>query len=150
MRIAAAIAAFLLVMGAIQADAKVRRARAVDNAEQSFSLFGRGGGAALISEMRRHLDTNPTGWRRKWCGKFLDQSLRAVGLPGGGNLASAYARYGSPSAGPCIGCLAVWGHHVGVITAIDSDGDITVISGNHGRLVREMVSGRGGAIYRVP
>ena len=53
---------------------------------------------------------------------------------GGGNLASAYARYGKRVSGPQVGAIAVMGRngggHVGVVTGIDPNGNPIVLSGN--------------------
>lgn len=106
---------------------------------------------SLISYMRQYVGTNPTGWSARWCGKFLDMALRATGHPGGGNLARGYARYGRRASGPCVGCLAVWSSHVGVVTGTDANGNVIIISGNDGHRVRERARSTAGVIaWRVP
>ena len=55
----------------------------------------------------RYLGTNPTGRRSLWCGAFMDMVLKRTGHAGGGNLASAYARYGTRVSGPQVGAIAV-------------------------------------------
>ncbi len=73
-----------------------------------ISPTGPGGGAyALVAEARRYLGTNPTGRKDLWCGAFVDLVLKRLGYKGGGNLASAYARYGTRIPGPQIGAIAV-------------------------------------------
>ena len=46
---------------------------------------------------------------------------------------------GRPAYHGCVNCVAVTkrrgGHHVGVVTGYDSNGDPIIISGNHGRRV---------------
>jgi hypothetical protein len=106
--------------------------------------------SSLISEMRRHLGGNPTGWAHVWCGRMLDIALRRTGHPPGSALARAYSRYGRPAGGPAPGVIAVWPHHVGVVTAV-AGRTIKVISGNDGHRVRERErSVRGVIAWRMP
>jgi len=97
--------------------------------------------SGLINEARRYLGTNPTGRAHDWCGAFLDMVLKRTGHRGGGNLARAYAAYGTRIAGPAVGAIAVFtrrgGGHVGIVTGIDSNGNPIVISGNHNHRVAE-------------
>ena len=85
---------------------------------------------SLVNEARQYVDTNPTGWSHDWCGKFMDLVLKKTGHPGGGNLASAYARYGTRVSGPQVGAIAVMRHHVGVVSNVDTNGNPVIISGN--------------------
>lgn len=102
---------------------------------------------ALVTEARRYLGTNPTGRKDLWCGAFLDMVLKRIGYKGGGNLASAYARYGTRISGPQIGAIAVmWrqgGGHVGIVTGLDKKGNPIIISGNYQKRVAEAVYPRG-------
>ena len=102
---------------------------------------------ALVTEARRYLGTNPTGRKDLWCGAFLDMVLKRIGYKGGGNLASAYARYGTRLSGPQIGAIAViWrqgGGHVGIVTGLDTTGNPIIISGNYQKRVAEAVYPRG-------
>src|SRR5262249_16448084 len=61
----------------------------------SNSAYGGATSNALVVEARRYIGTNPTGRGSLWCGAFMDMVLKRTGHPGGGNLASAYARYGA-------------------------------------------------------
>jgi uncharacterized protein (TIGR02594 family) len=101
----------------------------------------------LIAEARRYLGTNPTGRASLWCGAFLDMVLRRVGYKGGGNLAAAYAKYGTRLAGPQVGAIAVMhrqgGGHVGIVTGFDANGNPVIISGNYRKRVVEAVFPRG-------
>jgi uncharacterized protein (TIGR02594 family) len=101
----------------------------------------------LVAEARRYLGTNPTGRRSLWCGAFMDMVLRETGHPGGGNLAMAYARYGTRVSGPQVGAIAVMGRrgggHVGIVSGIDPNGNPIIVSGNHNRTVAESVYPRG-------
>jgi uncharacterized protein (TIGR02594 family) len=89
---------------------------------------------SLVSEARKYIGTNPTGRGSLWCGAFMDLVLKKTGHAGGGNLASAYARYGTRVSGPQVGAIAVMGRngggHVGVVTGIDANGNPIVLSGN--------------------
>jgi uncharacterized protein (TIGR02594 family) len=110
----------------------------------AIAPIGPGGGAyALVAEARRYLGTNPTGRKDLWCGAFVDLVLRRLGYKGGGNLASAYARYGKRVPGPQLGAIAVMtrkgGGHVGIVSGFDSKGRPIIISGNYRRTVAEVV-----------
>jgi uncharacterized protein (TIGR02594 family) len=69
--------------------------------------------------------------------------LKRTGHAGGGNLARAYASYGSRVSGPQVGAIAVMrrggGGHVGVVSGIDPNGNPIIVSGNHNRTVAEAV-----------
>lgn len=108
---------------------------------------------SLVSEARKYLGTNPTGRARLWCGAFMDMVLKRTGRPGGGNLARAYARYGTRVSGPQVGAIAVTngGGHVGVVSGVDPNGNPIIVSGNHNRTVAEAVYPRGRiAVYVMP
>jgi len=106
---------------------------------------------SLVSEARSYLGTNPTGRGRQWCGAFLDMVLKKTGHAGGGNLAIAYARYGTRVSGPQVGAIAVMNHHVGVVSGVDPNGNPIIVSGNHNRTVAESVYPRSRiAAYVMP
>jgi len=98
---------------------------------------------SLVSEARKYIGTNPTGRGSLWCGAFMDLVLKRTGHAGGGNLASAYARYGTRVAGPQVGAIAVMGRrgggHVGVVSGVDANGNPIIVSGNHNHTVAEVV-----------
>jgi uncharacterized protein (TIGR02594 family) len=102
---------------------------------------------SLVSEARKYVGTNPTGRGSLWCGAFMDLVLKRTGHAGGGNLASAYARYGTRVPGPEVGAIAVMGRHggghVGVVTGVDAAGNPIILSGNHNHTVAEAVYPRG-------
>lgn len=104
---------------------------------------------SLVSEARRYMGTNPTGRGRAWCGAFMDMVLKKTGHSGGGNLARAYARYGTRVSGPQVGAIAVMNHHVGVVSGIDANGNPIIVSGNHNRTVAESVYPRSRIIAYV-
>ena len=87
------------------------------------------GNASPLGVATAYVGKNPTGWSRQWCGKFMDYTLRKSGKRGGGNKASAYARYGRAS-GCRKGAIAVMSTHVGYVVSC-SKGSVRVLSGNH-------------------
>jgi uncharacterized protein (TIGR02594 family) len=110
--------------------------------------------SALVSEARRHLGTNPTNRRSLWCGAFMDMVLKRTGHKGGGNLARGYAKYGTRISGPQVGAIAVMtrgrrGGHVGVVSGVDANGNVIVVSGNHNNTVAESVYPRSRIIAYV-
>ncbi len=113
----------------------------------SQPVSGLFGSSSVVAEARRYLGTNPTGRGSLWCGAFMDMVLKRTGHPGGGNLASAYAHYGTRVSGPQVGAIAVMGRrgggHVGVVSGFDAAGNPIIISGNHNHRVAESVYPRG-------
>lgn len=109
----------------------------------SNSAFGGATSDGLVSEARKYIGTNPTGRGSLWCGAFMDLVLKRTGHAGGGNLASAYARYGQRLSGPQVGAIAVMGRrgggHVGVVSGVDPNGNPIIVSGNHNHTVAESV-----------
>lgn len=107
------------------------------------------GSSGLIAEARRYLGGNPTGRSSLWCAAFMNLVLERSGHRGtGSNMASSFARYGTPVSGPQVGAIAVMhrglrGGHVGIVSGIDSNGNPIIISGNHGRRVAESTYSRG-------
>ena len=65
----------------------------------------------------------------------MDMVLKSTGHRGGGNLAKAYASYGTRVSGPQVGAIAVMGRrgggHVGVVSGVDPNSNPIVVSGNH-------------------
>jgi uncharacterized protein (TIGR02594 family) len=121
----------------------------------SNSAFGGITSDTLVSEARKYIGTNPTGRGSLWCGAFMDLVLKRTGHAGGGNLASAYAHYGTRVSGPQVGAIAVMGRHggghVGVVSGIDANGNPIIVSGNHNHTTAESVYPRGRiAAYVLP
>ena len=120
-----------------------RRAAVRASRRAAPSPVGEFAGSDLVAEARRYLGTNPTGRGSLWCAAFMDLVLKRTGHAGGGNLASAYARYGTRVSGPQVGAIAVMGRrgggHVGVVSGVDANGNPIVVSGNHNRTVAESV-----------
>jgi hypothetical protein len=70
-----------------------------------------------------------------WCGCWLRLKL---GISDARlNVARAWATVGSAAAGPARGVIAVWRHHVGLVTADLGGGNIMLLSGNDRGAVRE-------------
>ena len=85
----------------------------------------------------------------RWCGWWLRQKLGVVDRRY--NLARNWARFGSPASRPCVGCIAVWRSHVGLVTAVPGPGRIVLLSGNDAKAVRERErSSRGVIAWRYP
>jgi hypothetical protein len=79
-----------------------------------------------------------------WCGiylsKYLGKNDRKLWI------AREWAREGSPAGGPDVGVVAVWPHHVGIITGRTPDGEWIVHSGNDGGAVRTRARSLAGVI----
>jgi len=91
------------------------------------------------------LDPRP----RAWCGWWLRQQLGVADRAF--NLARRWASIGTPAHGPSAGVIAVWRHHVGIVTSVPGPGRIVLKSGNDGHAVRERErSTRGIIAYRWP
>ncbi len=80
-----------------------------------------------------------------WCGIYMSQHIYGHVVPRL-KLARNWATEGSPASGPCIGCLWVKRHHVGLITGRAPNGQWIVLSGNDGGRVRERPRSLAGAI----
>jgi uncharacterized protein (TIGR02594 family) len=132
-----------------------RRSMTAYQAAQSHANSADAGftGNSLVEQARQYIGTNPTGRSSLWCGAFMDMVLKHTGHNGGGNLARAYAHYGTRISGPQVGAIAVMarggGGHVGVVSGIDSSGNPIVISGNHNNTVAESIYPRGRIIAYV-
>lgn len=103
--------------------------------------------SSIVSGHSHRAEADPRP--RAWCGFFLRHHLgvsdRAY------NLARRWASWGSPARGPAPGVVAVWPHHVGIVTAVPKPGVIVLLSGNDGHAVRERErSTRGIIAYRWP
>ncbi|MGY3588097.1 hypothetical protein [Bradyrhizobium sp. USDA 4350] len=73
--------------------------------------------------------------RVPWCGIYMMQLFHKTEA----RLARAieWAKEGVAAGGPCVGCLAVWSHHVGkIVGGPDARGRWLVHSGNDGNAVR--------------
>ncbi len=122
---------------------RVTRDRRLAAQSHTNSAYGGPSTNELVSEARKYIGTNPTGRGSLWCGAFMDLVLKRTGHAGGGNLASAYSRYGTRVSGPQVGAIAVMGRrgggHVGVVSGIDPNGNPIIVSGNHNHTVAEAV-----------
>jgi uncharacterized protein (TIGR02594 family) len=96
-----------------------------------------------LSVARRYKGTNPTGRRSLWCADFMNYVLKRSGMKGtSSSMARDFASYGQRLSGPKVGAIAVLsrgrnGGHVGIVTGVEDDGRITLISGNHNKVVGE-------------
>lgn len=115
----------------------------------SFGLASIFGGS-LAERAGRYVGTNPTGWARVWCGRFL--RLIVPRDPGPAfDAARNWARYGAPADGPVPGAIGVMPHHVGIVLGRCQDGSVLMRSGNHNRRVDDgCYAQRRFIAYRVP
>lgn len=112
------------------------------------------GSTALVAEARRWIGTNPTGKARLWCARFINFVLERVGYHGtGSDLAMSFRHYGRAISAPQVGAIAVLlrrgGGHVGIVSAVDANGNPVIISGNHGHRVGEGVYSRARVVAYV-
>ena len=90
-------------------------------------------------------DPRPHAWCGWWLRHYLGVGDRA------GNLARWWARYGSNAHSPSVGAIAVWPHHVGILTGHSVSGGWILKSGNDRHAVRERErSLRGVIAFRWP
>lgn len=139
---------FETASGSALRDHPIRRLASADPASDvstsEASANTGSGGASVVAEARRWIGGNPTGRRSLWCARFMNFVLQRTGHLGtGSDLARSFASYGHRLSGPQVRAIAVMarrgGGHVGVISAIDRNGNLRVISGNHGHRVAESV-----------
>jgi len=109
-----------------------------------------GGGSDVVAEASRWIGsgkfTAPPG---PWCADAVSAWLERTGhRPLDSRMASAALAYGPQLSGPQVGALAVlgsrrgWAAHVGIVSGVESDGSIRLISGNWGARVAEAVISR--------
>ena len=113
----------------------------------ALALVSSAAEARRFHHHRHHYASHHDYRPRAWCGWWMRQQL-GVSDPRF-NLARAWAGYGRPASGPCVGCLVVWRHHVGRITGHDGRNWI-VTSGNDGGAVRTRARSVAGAVFRMP
>ena len=99
----------------------------------------RSGGGDGLSIARRYLGGNPTGKSSLWCADFMNLVERKAGRDGAGSrMATAYLGYGTKVSKPQPGDIVVLtrrgGGHVGYFVGWE-DGQIVLLSGNHGKKV---------------
>lgn len=90
--------------------------------------------SGLAARAGQYLGTNPTGWARVWCGKFL--RLIVPRDPGPAyDVARNWKHYGAPAHGPVAGAIGVMPHHVGIVLGRCEGGGVLLRSGNHRKRV---------------
>jgi hypothetical protein len=101
-------------------------------AQQVSSMAEGAGQERLVSVALRHMGSrNFTGRRGPWCGFAMNAFAREAGMPTiGSGRAIDWRTYGRPS-GARAGAIAVFRHHVGIVTGIIGN-KLQIISGNHG------------------
>ena len=116
-----------------------------------------GAGGDVVAEAARWIGSGKfTGQPGPWCADAVSAWLERSGhRPLDGRMASSALAYGPRLERPEVGALAVlgsrrgWASHVGVVSGVDRDGSIHLISGNWGRRVAEAVVPRGSVIAFV-
>ena len=114
-------------------------------------------GGDVVAEAARWIGSGKfTGQPGPWCADAVSAWLERSGhRPLDGRMASSALAYGPRLERPEVGALAVlggrrgWASHVGVVSSVDRDGSIRLISGNWGRRVAEAVVPRGSVIAFV-
>jgi uncharacterized protein (TIGR02594 family) len=106
------------------------------------------GSSDVVSEARRYIGGNPTSRGSLWCARFMNMVLTRSGHRGtGSDMASSFASYGQRISGPQVGAIAVMGRrgggHVGVVSGIDANGNVMLVSGNNRNRVAEAPVSRG-------
>jgi len=123
----------------------------------SFAPASFGAGGDVVAEAARWIGSGKfTGQPGPWCADAVSAWLEHSGhRPLEGRMASSALAYGPRLERPEVGALAVlgsrrgWASHVGVVSSVDRDGSIHLISGNWGRRVAEAVVSRGSVIAFV-
>lgn len=108
-------------------------------AKQSVSSFGGGSGTQTLAIARRYIGGNPTGQSSRWCADFMNLVEKKAGRDGAGSrMAKSYLAYGKKISKPQVGDIVVLsrsgGGHVGYFMGW-KDGQVELLSGNHGRKV---------------
>jgi len=122
-----------------------RKSRVVTAQPEAAYASAPASSSSLVAEARRYLGTNPTRRRSLWCGAFMNLVLERTGHKRGpSDLAKSFASYGQRVSGPQVGALAIMsrgrnGGHVGVVSGVDANGNVIVVSGNHNNRVAEAV-----------
>lgn len=85
-----------------------------------------------------------------WCADFMNFVLRRAGGKGTHSRAArSFLKYGKKLDGPRVGAIAILyrkgpnNGHVGVVRGTDGQGNPILVSGNHGRMVRQSVYPKG-------
>jgi len=122
-----------------------RKSRVVTAQPEAAYASAPASSSSLVAEARRYIGTNPTRRRSLWCGAFMNLVLERTGHKRGpSDLAKSFASYGQRVSGPQVGALAIMsrgrnGGHVGVVSGVDANGNVIVVSGNHNNRVAEAV-----------
>jgi len=132
-----------------------REAASDGGAAPASRPFGAGGD--VVAEAARWIGSGKfTRQPGPWCADAVSAWLERSGRrPLESRMASSALAYGPRLERPEVGALAVlgsrrgWASHVGVVSSVDRDGSIHLISGNWGRRVAEAVVSRGSVIAFV-
>jgi uncharacterized protein (TIGR02594 family) len=122
------------------------------SASQSFGF-----GGDVVAEAARSIGSGKfTRLPGPWCADAVNVWLERSGhRPMEGRMASSALAYGPRLERPEVGALAVlgsrrgWAYHVGIVSGVEANGAIHLISGNWGRRVAEAVVPRGAVVAFV-
>lgn len=111
--------------------------------------------AKVLSEFfKQSSGTNINPKDVPWCAAFVNAVLNSSGIKGSeSNLTRSFLSWGEPTSEPVVGDVVVSlnGKHSGIVSKIDADGTVYMISGNYGDKVQESpVPSRGDVLYRKP
>jgi uncharacterized protein (TIGR02594 family) len=115
------------------------------------------GGSDVVAEASRWIGSGKfTASPGPWCADAVSAWLERTGhRPLANRMASAALVYGPQLSGPQVGSLAVlgtrrgWAAHVGIVSGVEADGSIRLISGNWGARVAEATVSRGSVVAFV-
>jgi hypothetical protein len=117
------------------------------SAEREQVSVSAAGGSDLVAKARQYIGTNPTGWARLWCARFMAMiAPHAAAHVRNPNWALDWAAL--PRTPMSVGAAAVMtrpgGGHIGIVSGITPNGDPVIIAGNAGgNRVREYAIPRG-------
>ena len=100
-------------------------------------------GDAILKVARQAMERPADCYGIPWCGCYMRHLMGVADRAY--NLAANWAHYGTAASGPCVGCIVVWPHHVGILVG-QSEGRWVVRSGNDGHAVRTRARSIAGAI----
>lgn len=111
--------------------------------------YGPFGSSSLVSEARRYIGQKPPGMGSLWCARFMNMLLARAGYKtSGSNMAMSFAGYGHSTHEVSEGMI-VYMHgrgrgrgHVGIVSGVEPNGKIKIISGNWNNRVAEATISR--------
>lgn len=109
-------------------------------------------GATVIEQMfKDHTYYSNGNASEKWCAAFVSTVLNQAGISSPNSAAvNSYRNWGYETSTPQVGDVAIFnqGSHVGIVTAVHSDGSVTVVHGNYSDAVTESVMSASSFTFR--